>query len=595
MKILLIRPIGSTFIIESKNITIQILEFDAGKYRERLEDFVSTLINYSFDGIIIPDSLDDSLNYLGLELCIRIRLSSNELGDKSYSTFFIYTTRDSQEIYKSQISQKANTTASLLFTAAVLTFNDLFLAKILIENTSNYTILNKENFKESFLDIIQIKKNPRFGNHSIGNIWGVIRLAAVTAQSKLLFSYFNTDHKIKANLSDLYLKFLLNQNSFSSHVNSKKKTINSRGKNILLIDDEVDKGWGVVLKNVFIGANFELIPQSENFIKEAEIKIREKINGVSKWDLILLDLRLDEKEDKGKEAFKTASKYSGAQLLKEIKSENKGVQVIMFTASNKAWNVKELEYIGSNGFYVKESPEYNIDGSFSVINFKSFTKQVNDCFKLGFLKHIVFKSNIIKSTLDINTKISGDFKDRTTRNLDIAFELFAKSIRDAKYNNYGYLQLFQIIEDFISLDTVFEMGEESFVFCNDKKHLVLTLITDSNKSDTRNKRYKSYIKYNENLKYYEPKEADYLGRIDCYFIVSALLIYRYGFMKEQVLNWKEINGKRNLVAHGGKIVVDSNLINKLLDFIIYIVNDENQYKELSMEDAIEKLKDKFKR
>lgn len=107
MKLLLIRPLGSNFSVLSEKATIEILPFDSEKFKGRLQEFVSSLVDYSFDGIIVPDSLDDSLNYLGLELCTRIRLSSNELGDKSYSTFFIYSSKDPQEIYKSQLLQKA--------------------------------------------------------------------------------------------------------------------------------------------------------------------------------------------------------------------------------------------------------------------------------------------------------------------------------------------------------------------------------------------------------------------------------------------------------------------------------------------------------
>ncbi len=339
------------------------------------------MANYSFDGIIIPDSLDESVNYLGLELCIRIRLSSKELGDQVYSTFFIFNSKSPQEIFKSQSTQKANTTASVLFTEGTFLFDDNDLAKILIENSSNFSILNKDNFRESFLEVIQIKKNPQFGNHTIANIWGAIRLAEVTGNRSLLESYFNSNDKIKHNQADLYFKLLVNQNTYSNISPLAQKTINAAGKNILLIDDEVDKGWGGILKAIFVGANFESIPISTNFINDAKGKLKEKNNGVSKWDLVLLDLRLEEEEDKGKNAFKSASEYTGAKLLKEIKSDNKGVQVIMFTASNKAWNMLELQTMGADGFFIKENPEFNKDSDFSLNNYAGFEKQIKSCFE----------------------------------------------------------------------------------------------------------------------------------------------------------------------------------------------------------------------
>lgn len=50
------------------------------------------------------------------------------------------------------------------------------------------------------------------------------------------------------------------------------------------------------------------------------------------------------------------SEYSGAKILDEIKSDNFGTQVIMYTASNKSWNMRELIGKGADGFYIKESP-----------------------------------------------------------------------------------------------------------------------------------------------------------------------------------------------------------------------------------------------
>jgi CheY-like chemotaxis protein len=213
-------------------------------------------------------------------------------------------------------------------------------------------------------------------------------LAEVTGNRSLLDIYFNSNDKIKLNQADLYFKLLVNQNTYSNISPLAQKTINAAGKNILLIDDEVDKGWGLILKAIFTGAKFESIPTSNNFINDAKGKLKEKNNGVSKWDLVLLDLRLDEEEDKGQNAFKSASEYSGAKLLEEIKLDNKGIQVIMFTASNKAWNMQELQTMGADGFFIKESPEFNKDSGFSLNNYAGFEKQIRSCFEENYLKFI---------------------------------------------------------------------------------------------------------------------------------------------------------------------------------------------------------------
>jgi CheY-like chemotaxis protein len=593
MKLLLIRPVGSTLNIISEKATIEILQFDSEKFKGKLQEFVSSLGTYSFDGLIIPDSLDESVNYLGLELCNRIRLSSNELGDKSYSTFFIYNSKDPQEIYKSQLWQKANTTASLFFTEGVFTFDDNDFGKILIENNSNFNILNKDNFKDSFLNIIQIKKNPGAGNHSIANIWGVIRLAEVTNNELLLQKYFESNPKIAESQSDLYFKLLLSQNSFSKPISVLGTTINASNKNILLIDDEANKGWGSVLGSIFQDAILEVIVKLENesqesFIKRAESAALKTKNNLPPWDLILLDLRLDENEDMGDNANKFVKEYSGAKLLCQIKELNKGTQVIIFTASNKAWNMRELALLGSNGFYVKESPERSIDPEFTLNNYKDFEETVAKCFKLKFLKSIFHKSNLIESILESSEIKNDDFIIRTKRNLLIAFNLFSTSASDERYNNYGYLQLFQIIEDFVQLENVFERADNSSVFCLGEKIAILEIDTKTTKESARNKKYKSKIKREPDGTY---KLADdtHTGTIDLYFIVSSLLIFRFGLENSKALPWQELNKKRNDSAHFIKNEIDKEIINKLLDFLIFILNDKNQ----KVHNSIDSLKRRF--
>ena len=45
-------------------------------------------------------------------------------------------------------------------------------------------------------------------------------------------------------------------------------------------------------------------------------------HNLPKWDLSLLDLRLDEEEDLGDKSNKLAGEYSGAKLLDKIKTKN---------------------------------------------------------------------------------------------------------------------------------------------------------------------------------------------------------------------------------------------------------------------------------
>ena len=68
-------------------------------------------------------------------------------------------------------------------------------------------------------------------------------------------------------------------------------TINAVGKKILLIDDEADKGWSDVLKQMLNGSSFRTIKKhAADFSSLSEESQNEIKSG--NYDLIFLDLRI---------------------------------------------------------------------------------------------------------------------------------------------------------------------------------------------------------------------------------------------------------------------------------------------------------------
>ncbi len=388
MKLIYIKGVNEYPEIKSESNDLSTILFDIKKYNGNIQDFVDQLADVEFDGIIIPTDLDSSSNYLGLEVSLRIRLSKSKLANKSLVSIFILHSQSAVDIFKNQISNNTNTTASVLFTKGVFMFDSAFALKLLIDKKDNYNVLNTENYTSGFLDVIQIKQSPEFGNHSIANIWGAMQLANVTGNSTAIDSIVHTNQELKRRRTDLFFMYIAAQANLTQSSHAKAK-INSTSKNILFIDDEADKGWENVLREIFDGASFESVNFGANFIEECEKKaLQKKANNIPMWDLVILDLRLDETEDQGINAYKLASEYSGAKLLRRIKKENPGIQVIMFTATNKAWNIQKLTELGSDGFYIKESPEYKFDNKFSMDNYLNFERQVNICFDNDYLKEI---------------------------------------------------------------------------------------------------------------------------------------------------------------------------------------------------------------
>lgn len=93
--------------------------------------------------------------------------------------------------------------------------------------------------------------------------------------------------------------------------------------------------------------------------------------------------------------------FSGMKILKAIKEQNKGNQVIMFTASNKAWNMKALLDAGADGYYIKESPEYVFPASYSDSNARELYDSIVSCFCNGYLRNVYSKIKKIKKRYKI--------------------------------------------------------------------------------------------------------------------------------------------------------------------------------------------------
>ena len=129
------------------------------------------------------------------------------------------------------------------------------------------------------------------------------------------------------------------------------------------------------------------------------------------------------------------------KILKQIKKAQKGVQVIMFTASNKAWNLKALLDEGADGYYIKESPEYKFSLGFSLANYDALRKNISDCLKRSYLREIDNQIKTIKKDFNKTHGNTTNFKNSIIRQLELSFELL-----NAGRFEYAFITLYQIIE-----------------------------------------------------------------------------------------------------------------------------------------------------
>lgn len=313
-------------------------------------------------------------------------------------------------------------------------------------------------YRAHFLDLVKILPNAAEGRHSLANQWGADVLSRIVIGNET-----NNELIKKARLS-LYFRYvralslgtkdiekIIQGGELPSAPTSFKK-IDAAGKKILLIDDEADKGWDDVLRKMLPNSEFktiqEQVPDYEHLSNDAKKEIES-----GKYDLIFLDLRMN---GVAEEDTLRPDDFSGMKILKAIKEQNKGNQVIMFTASNKAWNMKALLDEGVDGYYIKESPEFAFPHSYSLSNAENLCNDINNCLSVSFEQRSIWKSikevkQVMESNNLANKYFSGmevmhglKYQTLISTELDVVWGLLRSN--QEKKEQLSMLSLFKILE-----------------------------------------------------------------------------------------------------------------------------------------------------
>ncbi|AMR32716.1 hypothetical protein A0256_15440 [Mucilaginibacter sp. PAMC 26640] len=411
------------------------------------------------DKILIPVSLGVTPNnQIGFKLGLHIRFS-NEIND-DYLVPIIFISDKSLETLLLSRNEK--------YPLIAVTEGCMLCPEDINEIRANLDAiqpLRNENYL-NVLNSLIINKPETMGPHSLANEWGVYQLDRV---AKLASLSATAPAYLKS--KTLYFKYLRAKNNAIASALARQaatgsavvgspgqpvgpNTIDAIRKKILYIDDEGFKGWTSALSVIFKGGTVTSI--TGDGLSETEFfkSIREEIG--KDWDLILLDLRLLPLKEDIAGIVLPIDRYSGTEILREIKDRNEGTQVIIFTASNKAWNMKQLLELKADGYYIKESPEYLIPDDLSLKNYEAFKEQVKACFDRIYLKSI-FKAhqNAIAQTTFSDT----GFLTFSEFGLKRSFELIRLGMFEAAYINY-----FQIIENYDEI--VFDSNSKSVVDSN---------------------------------------------------------------------------------------------------------------------------------
>jgi hypothetical protein len=193
----------------------------------------------------------------------------------------------------------------------------------------------------------------------------------------------------------------------------------------LLIDDLAHKGWRSALE-------LSVIKKSNTL--DVALTYEDAIEKLKHdWTVIFLDMRLTEKDHHSTEY----AQLSGFTILKNIKSDftniNFATPIILFTASNKIWNVDLFNQYSIEGFYIKEHPNYFV----SNIQSRKNLENLQDLFTNSLYINKRTK-NIWKLCVDILKKLDNHdyFKGQDKRDVNIKARIKDKL-------KLGYGQLFK--------------------------------------------------------------------------------------------------------------------------------------------------------
>jgi CheY-like chemotaxis protein len=287
--------------------------------------------------IYIKDSLTPNyMEFLGLQLAYHIRFTD----ELKYLPIVILSPLDGFLINK------------------LTPFGQILFTKNIFLNTppKNLPTFDETNYHEEFLNKIKIERPKDISsNHDISNQWAIYRWAKfLNAQSDAIAKNENSIKNM------LYFKYLKQKHSINDSDKLMGQNINNYGLKILCIDDEMKNGWADIFKALF-GDNVTLCDRLSSL----------NVNSIKEYDLVLLDLRLQE-DDKDK----YSDDLTGHKVLEIVKKINKGIQVIVFSASQKSVALEKANKHDILGYIQKENlAENRLEENYNRI--KSLIKKAN--------------------------------------------------------------------------------------------------------------------------------------------------------------------------------------------------------------------------
>jgi len=343
-----------------------------------------------------------------------------------------------------------------------------------------------DNDLKKIISLIGIR-NDSMTRHDQANIWGPYRLIKQISMLDNNDNYDQLVDQYESHLAEsLFFKKILIQESRADGYqipDNDRTTFNARLKKlrksiskVAIIDDEIDK-WGDAYKTLFNGINIDCYDGQTNSFNPEK---------TSKYNLIILDLRLKEKAQNNESDQLNIEKLSGMLVLDKLKKADPTVPVIMCTASNKAWSHDAAISKGADGFWTKESPtvsigmDYSFHNTFDLINVCTSVMEWSKKVKPIFSKMKSIRVKIKRINHSIADSINLKYNLIASNLLREPNKFFEKEFENSLV--FPFLTVWSIGNDILSLVT--EEEEENgieYIMCDFKNQTIIMFYKQENK------------------------------------------------------------------------------------------------------------------
>ncbi|MBQ6079651.1 MAG: hypothetical protein IJK93_05160 [Muribaculaceae bacterium] len=522
-----------------------------------------------YDLIILPYNLSETYTeFSGLRVAAHIRLTPEWnclrtpilfLGPDNINEIMLFSPLcallNSTNVFRSSVKEEER------ISNMIKKIYDLVPAK----SQTNEEVMNSFEYQSllQYLKTIPVPANYAT-HHSIANEWAIIRW-------KEMFLWKEGEEPSLPNedfANMLYFKYLMCSAGQREHYGRKKKNQIPKShilknRRIVYIDDEANKGWAAILATILSGSGAELITYpfldlqksiNKNDLIQDIIRFLDKDyedNGCA--DCYIIDLRLHDEDFQETLKYSELSGHKIARYIvkKDKDKDNKRVglnpynQIVVFSASNKVWNLKEeLLEIGASGYAMKESPEQNLSRDESYRGFNEFFNAIKAACNMSYLKEWYNELEQLQKKL-------GYSED----DLSLLYEFLSLIKIDNGKNRSELLRacvltLYAFFETYIEREEFKLIGTELFKGSLSVGHWKRRVLFQTQKENSKRKKYIGVQCYKQPLLTVNPGWEDPDEKAKPSQIIIPLYLF-YNILSDDLSDILQLVNERNKGAHEG--------------------------------------------